>query len=64
MEGGNQNKGDNGAAAAYAKNDYEIHNLDEEFEGLGDEEIMKDVGLDLNVLNDLLNSFFLLFFSS
>ncbi|AES76098.1 hypothetical protein MtrunA17_Chr6g0479201 [Medicago truncatula] len=51
LEGGTQNEGDNGAASA--GNDYEIHNLDEEFERLGDEDVMEDVGIDQNVLNDL-----------
>lgn len=55
LEGGTPNEEDNGVgAAASALNDLEIHNLDEEFEGLGDE-VMEDVGLDQNVLNDLLN---------
>ena len=49
---GTQNEGDNRATSA--ENDQEIHNLDEEFEGLGDEDVMEDVG-DQNVLNDLLN---------
>ena len=43
----------NGAVSA--ENDLEIHNLDEEFEGLEDEDVMQDVGLDQNGLNDLLN---------
>ena len=57
MEGGNKNEEDNGVAVAAtsAENDLEIHNLDEEFEGLGDEDAMEDVGFDQNVLNDLLN---------
>lgn len=55
LEGGTPNEEDNGVgAAASALNDLEIHKLDEEFEGLGDE-VMEDVGLDQNVLNDLLN---------
>jgi len=37
LEGGTQNEGDNGAY----ENDLEIHNLDEEFEGLGDEDVME-----------------------
>jgi len=53
LEGGNQNEGDNGAASDEI--DLEIHNLDEEFEGLEDEDVMQDVGLDQNGLNDLLN---------
>ena len=53
LEGGTQNEGDNGAGSA--GNDYEIHNLDEEFEGLGDEDVMEDVGIDQIVLNDMLN---------
>jgi len=41
--------------AASAENKSDIHNLDEEFDGFGDEDVMEDIGLDQNVLNDLLN---------
>jgi len=55
FEGGIPNEGDNGVSTASAENDLEIPNLDEEFEGLGDDEVMEDVGLDQDVLNELLN---------
>jgi len=54
LERETQNKGDNGGAATSPENDLEIHNLDEEFDGFGDELDLIDVGLDQNVLNDLL----------
>jgi hypothetical protein len=38
LEGGTQYEGDNGAATV--ENDLEIHNLDEEFEGLRDEDVV------------------------